>query len=215
MRGFAGISTRHSRAGPEIRAVRRVLLTFLGLFLASGIAAGWYVYDKGFTRTWRNQVSAEFRKRGVEVSLRRLTVDPFRGLVARDMQVFDARDHRRTLAVIDEMQLGVNYAALLRRENFIERSTSARRRSRSRLIRKAESCARRDLAAQCAPVPPAAANLSRARRGRDSWASRVRVGPADQPADLLAAKAPGTCAGRRCGAHCRGDQGAQIQAAPP
>lgn len=100
--------------------MRRVLLTFLALLLAGAIGAGWYVYDKGFTRTWRNQVSEEFRKRGVEVELRRLTVDPFRGLVARDVKVFDARDHRRTLAVIDEIQLGVNYAALARGENFLE-----------------------------------------------------------------------------------------------
>ena len=54
---MAGISTRHSRACPEIRAVRRVLLTFLGLLLAGVIGAGWYVYHKGFTRSWRNQVS--------------------------------------------------------------------------------------------------------------------------------------------------------------
>jgi hypothetical protein len=120
MRRFGGISTRHSRDGPEIPAVRRVLLTFLALLLAGAIGAAWYVYDKGFTRTWRDQVSEEFRKHGVEVSLRRLTVDPFRGLVARDLKVFDARDRRRMLAVIDEMQLGVNYAALARGENFLE-----------------------------------------------------------------------------------------------
>ena len=100
--------------------MRRVLLVFLGLLLAAGLGAGWYVYDKGFTRSWRNQVADEFRKRGVEVSLRRLTVDPFRGLVAREVKVFDARDRRRTLAVIDEIQLGVNYAALVRGQNFLE-----------------------------------------------------------------------------------------------
>ncbi len=100
--------------------MRRVLLTFLGLLLAGAISAGWYVYHKGFTRTWRNQVTEEFRRHGIEVSLRRLTVDPYRGLIARDVKVFDTRDRRRTLAVIDEMQLGVNYAALARGENFLE-----------------------------------------------------------------------------------------------
>ena len=58
------------RAGPEIRRVRRVLLAFLALLLAAALGVAWYVYNKGFTRKWRDQVSDEFRKRGVEVSLR-------------------------------------------------------------------------------------------------------------------------------------------------
>lgn len=92
----------------------RVLLAFFAILLAAVLGAGWYVYDKGFTRKWREQVSAEFRKRGVEVSLRRLTLDPFRGLVARELKIYDARDRRRLLAVIDEVQLGMNYASLAR-----------------------------------------------------------------------------------------------------
>lgn len=108
------------RSGPEIRAVRRVLLALFALFLAAVIGAGWYVYDKGFTREWRMTVSEEFRKRGVEVSLRRLTFDPFRGLIAKDLKVFDARDRRRVLAVFNEVQLGVNYANLMRGRTFLD-----------------------------------------------------------------------------------------------
>ncbi len=94
--------------------MHRVLLAFLALLLAAAIGAGWYVFDKGFTRKWREQVSEEFRKRGVEVSLRRLTLDPFRGLVAKELKIYDASDRRRLLAVIDEVQLGVNYANFTR-----------------------------------------------------------------------------------------------------
>ena len=50
--------------------MRRVLLAFLALLLAAALGVAWYVYNKGFTRKWRDQVSDEFRKRGVEVSLR-------------------------------------------------------------------------------------------------------------------------------------------------
>ena len=94
--------------------MRRVLLAFLALLLAAVLGSGWYVYHRGFTRKWRDQVSGEFRRRGVEVSLRRLTLDPFRGLVANELKIYDARDHRRLLAVIDEVQLDVNYASLAR-----------------------------------------------------------------------------------------------------
>lgn len=112
------LDTRGSRL--KFPPVHRVLLAFLALLVAGALGVAWYVYDKGFTRRWRDQVSAEFRKRGVEVSLRRLTLDPFRGLVAKQLKVFDARDRRRLIAVIDEVQLDVNYANLLRGEAFLD-----------------------------------------------------------------------------------------------
>src|SRR5262249_18001290 len=55
-----------------------------------------------------------------EVSLHRLTLDPFRGLVAKELKNFDAKDRRRLLAVIDEVQLGVNYANLAHRKTFLD-----------------------------------------------------------------------------------------------
>jgi len=105
---------------PKSGFVRRVLLAFFALLLTAVLGAGWYVYKQGFTRKWRDQVTAEFRQRGVEVSLRRLTLDPFRGLVARELKVYDARDRRRVLAVIDEVQLDVNYANLVRGQTFLD-----------------------------------------------------------------------------------------------
>lgn len=100
--------------------VRRVLLTLLALFLAVVGGALWYASNKGFTSKWRGYVSEEFRKRGVEVTLRKLTLDIRRGLVAKEVRVFDAFDRRRTLAVIDEMALQVNYANLARGQTFID-----------------------------------------------------------------------------------------------
>jgi hypothetical protein len=112
------LDTRGSRR--KFGGVRRVLLVFLALLIAAALGAGWYVLNKGFTRKWRERVSAEFRKRGVEVSLRRLTLDPFRGLVAKELKIYDARDRRRQLAVIDEVQLSVNYASLARGQVAID-----------------------------------------------------------------------------------------------
>jgi hypothetical protein len=70
------------------------LLAFLLLVFLAGL--GRYVYIKGFTSKWREYVTREFRKRGFEISLQRLTLDPFRGLVAKDVLVYDASDRRRT-----------------------------------------------------------------------------------------------------------------------
>jgi len=100
--------------------MRRVLLTLFALFLAVALGGLWYASKRGFTSKWRRYVSDEFHKRGVEVTLRRLTLDPMRGLVAKEVHVFDASDKRRTLAVIDEMVLQINYANLIRGKTFID-----------------------------------------------------------------------------------------------
>ncbi len=108
------------RMGAPPSGMRRVLLTFLALFLVGLLAALWYAADRGFTKKWRGYVSGEFRKRGVEVTLQQLTLDPLRGLVAKDVRVYDARDRRRTLAQIDEMALQVNFANLMRGKTFLD-----------------------------------------------------------------------------------------------
>src|SRR4051794_22688833 len=79
-------------------AMRRVLLTLFVLFLAATLGGLWYASKKGFTSKWRGYVKEEFHKRGVEVTLRRLTLDPLRGLVAKEVRVFDARGKNRVLA---------------------------------------------------------------------------------------------------------------------
>ena len=100
--------------------MRRVLLTLFALFLAVALGGLWYASHRGFTSKWRRRVSEEFKKRGVEVTLHRLTLDPMRGLVAKDVRVYDAHDRKRTLAVIDEMVLQVNFANLIRRKTFLD-----------------------------------------------------------------------------------------------
>ena len=89
---------------------RRILLAFAALLLAAACGTGYYITTKGFFRPWRDFMAAEFEKHGLEVSLQRLTLDPFRGLVAREVKLYDAGNHRHVLASIDEMVLGINYA---------------------------------------------------------------------------------------------------------
>ncbi|MEK0447670.1 MAG: hypothetical protein RLZZ399_2991, partial [Verrucomicrobiota bacterium] len=58
---------------------------FLGLLLAALLWTAWYGSKRGFTRSVREAVFAEFRQHGVEITFKKLTLDPFRGLVARDV----------------------------------------------------------------------------------------------------------------------------------
>ena len=80
---------------------------------------GWYLAKRGFGRQWRDRVVEELHKRGVEASVRRLTLDPVRGLIAQDVRIFDFKNRENTLAVISEIALDINYAALLHHQPFL------------------------------------------------------------------------------------------------
>jgi AsmA-like C-terminal region len=111
-----------SKFGRRMR-IRRLVslglrLTVL-LLLAGLILGGWYLARKGFGREWRNKLVEELHKRGVEASVRRLTLDPFRGLVARDVRIFDYKNRENTLALISEVSFDINYAALVHHQPFL------------------------------------------------------------------------------------------------
>ncbi len=54
------------------------------------------------------------------MSLRQLALEPFRGIVARDVKIYDSRERKRTLAVVDEVLLVINFANFFKGEQFIE-----------------------------------------------------------------------------------------------
>jgi AsmA-like C-terminal region len=102
------------------RRVARIGLRIIALLLVSALIGGsWYLAKRGFGRQWRYRVVEELRKHGVEASVRRLTLDPFRGLVAQDVRIFDYHNRENTLARISEIALDINYAALLHRQPFL------------------------------------------------------------------------------------------------
>jgi hypothetical protein len=104
-------------------AAVRLWHSFLRLttvIILGGLAAGgWYLAKKGFSRNWRDLVVEELHKRGVEASVRRLTLDPFRGLIARDVRIYDYKRREKTLAVVSEISLDINYAALFHHQPFL------------------------------------------------------------------------------------------------
>src|SRR6266705_4366616 len=83
------------------------------------IGGGYYLAKRGFGREWRLRVVEELHKRGVEAYIGRLTLDPFRGLVAKNVRIFDYKNRENTLARISEFSLDLNYAALIHRQPFL------------------------------------------------------------------------------------------------
>ena len=102
---------------------RRLLISIARLIVILGISgllgAGWYLAKKGFGRQWRSRIVEELHKRGVEASIRRLTLNPFRGLVAKDVRIYDYKNRENTLARISEISLDINYSALFHHRPFL------------------------------------------------------------------------------------------------
>src|SRR5213593_2895815 len=99
-------------------ALSLIRLTILATIVAI-IGGGYYLARRGFGREWRYRVVEELHKRGVEADIGRLTLDPFRGLVARNVRIFDYKNRENTLALISEVSLDINYAALIHRQPFL------------------------------------------------------------------------------------------------
>ena len=113
----------HYSAKTRFRRTRRVVSVAIRLTTVAAVIAifggGYYLGRRGFGREWRYRVVEELHKRGVEAQIGRLTLDPFRGLVARNVRIFDYRNRETTLALISEVSLDINYAALIHHEPFL------------------------------------------------------------------------------------------------
>ena len=92
--------------------MRRLFFAFLALLGAALLGAGWYAYDRGFTRKWRNFVAEELRRIGVESRLSKLTLDPFRGSEAPEGDRAVAHHHCNHVVVdVDLRACGGSYEA--------------------------------------------------------------------------------------------------------
>jgi hypothetical protein len=99
--------------------VRLILRLSIVLLIAAAIIGGWHLARKGFRGQWRSRVVEELHRRGVEASIGHLTLDPFRGLVARNVRIFSYKNRAETLAFISEIALDINYAAFFHHQPFL------------------------------------------------------------------------------------------------
>src|SRR5947207_545870 len=110
---------RRSRSSWMYRVGMNVARLLILVAIVVILGGGWYLAKRGFGRQWRYRVVEELRKHGVEASIGRLTLDPFRGLIAKNVRIFDYKNRENTLALISEVSLDINYAALIHHEPFL------------------------------------------------------------------------------------------------
>ncbi|RFC46362.1 MAG: AsmA-like C-terminal region [Verrucomicrobia bacterium] len=99
-----------------LRRPFQILLLLLGATL---LWTAWYGAKRGLTRSWRERIFAEFRAQGIEITFKKLTVDPFQGFVAREVAIFDSNDHQRILAEIDHLTLNIDWSRLIKKRPFV------------------------------------------------------------------------------------------------
>jgi hypothetical protein len=91
-----------------------IVVRWFFLIAACAVLAwlGWYGYAKGLGRHWRSLLEKEFARYGLAIDVGKITLDPFRGLIARDVQIFESQTEENLLAEINQVSLDVNYANL-------------------------------------------------------------------------------------------------------
>lgn len=81
--------------------------------------AGWYVYNRGFTRKWRDQLTAELRSRGFDFTARHLTLNPFEGLVAEQAHLYLLDEHHTHLLYINRVAVDISISNLIFKKPFL------------------------------------------------------------------------------------------------
>jgi hypothetical protein len=103
--------------------VRRFLQIVSCWLLISTGATMWYLYRKGFSSHGGSGWWMNCGRRGVEVTFSKLTLEPFRGLVAKDVKVFQNASRKLVIAKVDEVVVEANYAHAARGEPFLNALT--------------------------------------------------------------------------------------------
>src|SRR6201993_1801173 len=96
-----------------IHAIKWLTLALCAVLLCWG---GYYFYHQGFGQHWRALLSKEFQRFGFQIRVRRLTLDPFRGFVAKDIEIYESDRKQTVVAQISDLSLDINYANLFQQE---------------------------------------------------------------------------------------------------
>jgi hypothetical protein len=96
-----------------IQVFKRLTLVLITLVLCW---AAYYFYHQGFGQHWRALLAKEFYRFGLEIRVSRLTLDPFRGLVAKNLEIYGSDRRQTVLAQISDLSLDINYANLFQQE---------------------------------------------------------------------------------------------------
>jgi len=93
-----------------LRFLRRLLLFLATSFVLAG---GVYLNTTAFHERWHGFVTGELAQHGVHLNFEHLTVNPFGGLVARGVKVFNDASKQNIVASVDRLNLDVDFGSLI------------------------------------------------------------------------------------------------------
>lgn len=93
-----------------LRFLRRLLLFLVTSFVLAG---GVYLNTTSFHERWHGFVTGELAQHGVHLNFEHLTVNPFGGLVARGVKVFNDASRQHIVASVDRLNLDVDFGSLI------------------------------------------------------------------------------------------------------
>jgi hypothetical protein len=92
------------------RFLRRLLLFLIASFMLAG---GVYLNTLSFQQRWHGFVTGELARHGVHLTFEHLTVNPFGGLVAQGVRVFNDARKLHSVAAVDRLNLDVDFGSLI------------------------------------------------------------------------------------------------------
>ncbi len=109
-----------------MRFLRILFITGFLLLTAAVIWAGIYTRTEGFTQSWRSAIEKEFGKRGYHVSVKKVTLGAFRGLVAEDLRFFLTEEKKQEVAFVDDVYLDVDLSRIFQDKKVTLRTLDVR-----------------------------------------------------------------------------------------
>lgn len=94
--------------------MKRLIRSLFKLCVASALLGGaLYAGTESFSRQWRDFIAGQMADRGLYLDFERLRLNPFGGLIARDVRIFTGKDRKKVLASVDRLNLEFDYGKLM------------------------------------------------------------------------------------------------------
>lgn len=91
------------------------------LGMASALLGGLlYAGTDSFSRKWREFIVGQMAERGLHLDFERLMLNPFGGLIAREVRVFTGPDRLHVLASVDRLNLDFDYGKLMEKKFVVD-----------------------------------------------------------------------------------------------
>lgn len=97
--------------------MKRFIRRLFNLCVLSGLLGGViYAGTDSFSRQWREFIVGQMAERGLHLDFKHLRMNPFGGLTAKDVRIFNGEDRKYVLAKVNQLNLDFDYGKLMEKK---------------------------------------------------------------------------------------------------